>query len=234
MANNPSHKMILATTLACGMFLAGTAQTAPPPPAAPKPPAKIENFEDAQKAIERAQAELAKSLKDLKVPVPPLPDVAEMNNMIRQLEQATAANIEATAQLSEAKRAEIKKELAVALQNAQEAIQHMRDSKDLQIHNATLQQKVAAEMKKAQEHMAAAATEMRQFEAFVNTLIADGLIQKDAYRVEEKAGKLLLDGKEQPSAVYEKHRSFLNKHKGLKITKDINGLQIKKEQQVWQ
>jgi hypothetical protein len=231
MVNIHFRKAVAATAFVLCATFTGIGQATPPPPppaaGAPKPPAKIENFEEAQQALQRAQAELARTLKDLKLSVPTLPDEHKLEAMIGEIKQA--AEMQAAAALSEKKMEAVKKEMAVALIQAQEALVHLKNNKELQVQQAELQQKVQQHMKEAQVQMAAAAEEMKQFEHFVNSLAADGLIQKDAYHIEEKNGALIIDGKEQPAAVYEKHRTFLNKHKGLKITRDQAGLQVEKD-----
>lgn len=231
----PYRKMAVATAFVLCTSLSSIGQTTPPPPPPPpapaqppKPPAKIESFEEAQQALQKAQADLERSLKELKIVIPAVPDKAELEKMISEIKLAAEAQVTARG-LSESHRAEIQKEMAASLKNAQEALKSLKDNKQLQEQMKEVQQKVQQELKQARVSMEAAAEEMRQFDAFVNSLAADGLLQKEAYRVEEKDGKLLIDGKEQPAAVYEKHQAFLKKHKGLTITKDEDGLQIRKQ-----
>ncbi len=64
---------------------------------------------------------------------------------------------------------------------------------------------------------------------FVDRLAAEGLIDKASYSIEENNGKIYINGEEQPGNVYEKHRSFLEQHKGLKIIKSETGLQVQKD-----
>ena len=84
-------------------------------------------------------------------------------------------------------------------------------------------------MQKAKEDIEKAKAEMKAFEDFVNSLHADGFINKDgAYTIEIKEGKLIIDGKEQPAEVYNKHRAFLDKQKNTTIKKTADDFNIHK------
>jgi ribosome maturation protein Sdo1 len=115
------------------------------------------------------------------------------------------------------------KELKLSLVNEKEA--HLKIAEELK----NLRPKMEAEMKKAKADIEKAKIELDTYQAFVTSLANDGLINKAAYTIELKDGALFIDGKEQPEAVYNKHRSFLEKHKGLKITKNEAGFNIHKD-----
>jgi hypothetical protein len=76
-------------------------------------------------------------------------------------------------------------------------------------------------MEKAKVEIEKAKQEIKAYEDFTDNLESDGLInKKEDYTIEEKNGQLIINGKTQPASVYNKYRSFLEAHKGLKIEKN--------------
>ena len=68
---------------------------------------------------------------------------------------------------------------------------------------------------------------LKELKAFEDGLEKDGLInKKENYTIEHKDGQLLINGKVQPQAVYDKYRSFLEKNKKFKLEKDENDFDI--------
>ena len=75
--------------------------------------------------------------------------------------------------------------------------------------------------------MEKAKAEMKEYKTFVDGLEKDGLINKKSnYTIEHKNGALIINGKKQPTNVYNKYRSFLQKHKKLKIEKSGDDFNI--------
>lgn len=69
-------------------------------------------------------------------------------------------------------------------------------------------------LKKARVDIEKAKQDLKEYKAFQNNLERDGLInKKEDYSIEHKDGQLIINGKVQPQAFYNKYRSFLEKHK---------------------
>jgi hypothetical protein len=82
-------------------------------------------------------------------------------------------------------------------------------------------------LKKAKVEIEKAKQDIKEYKAFEDALEKDGLInKKENYSIEHKDGQLIINGKVQPQAVYNKHRSFLEKHKQFKWEKDDDGLDL--------
>lgn len=230
-------KRLMAPVLALGLLATITAsgqkKVPPPPPAPPattnvapppKPtaPPRINDFDDVRRELDRAQSDLQKAMRDLKLPEPPQPppppkvdwDKMEQDLTIVDSEQMKAQMADARKQVEQAKQ-----QVAISRKEQEKAMAQVQ----------AMRPKIEAEMKKAQLQMDQARKEMEAYETFVNNLAADGLLNKAGYRIEHKSGKLYIDGKEQPEAVYDKYRSFLDQHKNVRITKDDNGLNIRKD-----
>jgi len=73
-------------------------------------------------------------------------------------------------------------------------------------------------LKDAKVEIEKAKVELKEYKGFVDGLEKDGLIsKKDGYKVKHKDGELFINGKKQSSDVYNKYRSFLEKHKSFNI-----------------
>jgi hypothetical protein len=80
---------------------------------------------------------------------------------------------------------------------------------------------------KAKVEIEKAKQDIKEYKAFEEALEKDGLInKKENYSIEHKDGQLIINGKVQPQAVYNKYRSFLEKHKQFKWKKDEDGLDL--------
>jgi uncharacterized protein (DUF885 family) len=159
--------------------------------------------------VEKIRADVEKSLKSV--------DVAKIQKEV----DASLAKVDMAAMRKEIEAS--MKELKLSMANQKEA--HAKLAEEMK----NMQPKIEAEMKKARADIEKARKELDTYEAFVTSLANDGLLNKTAYTIEHKDGKLYIDGKEQPEAVYNKHRSFLEKQKGLKIKKNEDGLNIHKD-----
>ena len=101
------------------------------------------------------------------------------------------------------------------------------DMKKLDLQMKELGPKIEKEMEKAKLEIAKAKEEMKEYKAFVDGLDKDGLInKKEPYSIEHKNGELIINGKKQPANVYNKYRSFLEKHKKFNIKKSDDDFNI--------
>ena len=101
------------------------------------------------------------------------------------------------------------------------------DMKKLEIEMKELGPRIQKEMEKAKVDIEKAKVEMREYKSFVDGLEKDGLINKrDGYSIEHKNGELIINGKKQPADVYNKYRSFLEKHKKFNIKKTDDNFNI--------
>jgi len=82
-------------------------------------------------------------------------------------------------------------------------------------------------MEKAKVEIEKAREEMKEFKTFVDGLEKDGLIdKKKEYLIKHADGELFINGKKQPAEVYNKYRSFLEKHRNFKIDKTEDDFNI--------
>ena len=82
-------------------------------------------------------------------------------------------------------------------------------------------------MEKAKVEIEKAREEMKEYKNFVDGLEKDGLIDKKKdYLIKHADGELFINGKKQPTEVYNKYRSFLEKHRDFKIEKTEDDFNI--------
>jgi len=86
--------------------------------------------------------------------------------------------------------------------------------------------KMEKTMQQARESIEKAKTEIQEYKDFQNGLEKDGLINKENYSILHVDGQLKINGKVQPAEVYNKYKSFLDKHKDFEMTKNENGMNI--------
>ena len=68
---------------------------------------------------------------------------------------------------------------------------------------------------------------VREYKEFIDGLEKDGVLDTDKeYTIVHKDGKLIVNGKEVSSSVYNKYKSFLEKHKKLNIRQSENSLNL--------
>lgn len=87
---------------------------------------------------------------------------------------------------------------------------------------------IEKELAKAKVGIEKAKETIREYKAFIDSLEQDGLLNtKEDYTIVHKNGKLIVNGKEVPSSIYNKYKSFLDKHKKIHVNKNerlsING-----------
>ena len=87
--------------------------------------------------------------------------------------------------------------------------------------------KIEKEMEKAKVEIEKAKEEIKEYKSFVDGLEKDGLInKKEDYTIQHKNGELIVNDKKQPADVYNKYRSFLEKHKKFTIKKSDDDFNI--------
>ena len=83
------------------------------------------------------------------------------------------------------------------------------------------------ELSKAKAEMEKAKAELKEYKEFVDGLENDGLInKKENYTIKHENGELIVNGKKVPYRIYNKYRSFLEKHKSLDIKKNADNFNI--------
>jgi hypothetical protein len=101
------------------------------------------------------------------------------------------------------------------------------DMKKVEKEMKELGPKIEKEMAKAKVEIEKAKEEMKEYKSFVDGLEKDGLInKKEGYSIQHKNGELIVNGKKQPGDVYNKYRSFLEKHKKFNIKKSDDDFNI--------
>ena len=101
------------------------------------------------------------------------------------------------------------------------------DLKGMHEELAKIKPTIEKAMAEAKVDIEKARAEIKEYKTFLDGLEKDGLInQKSNYKIEHKDGVLKINGKVQPESVYNKYRSFLEKHKSITIDRDANDLDI--------
>ncbi len=79
----------------------------------------------------------------------------------------------------------------------------------------------------AKQSIEKAKAELKEYKTFVDGLEKDDLInKKDPYKIEHKDGVLKINDKTQPADVYNKYRTFLEKHKNFTLKKDADDFDL--------
>ncbi len=108
-------------------------------------------------------------------------------------------------------------------------LDQLKKTEFAQIENELKKMKPEIEksMKEAKKSIEKAKVELKQYKGFVDGLEKDGLINKnDPYTIEHKDGTLKINGKTQPTSVYDKYKSFLEKHKAFSLKKDAEDFDL--------
>jgi hypothetical protein len=99
--------------------------------------------------------------------------------------------------------------------------------KKLEIEMKSLGPKLEKEMENAKASIEKAKAEMKEYKSFVDGLEKDGLInKKENYTIQHKNGELIINGKKQPTDVYNKYGTFLKKHDKFTIKKSDDNFNI--------
>lgn len=116
---------------------------------------------------------------------------------------------------------EIKKVQSIDMKELQ------KELNEVTIEIQKIQPQLKEELARARVEIEKAKKEIKEYKDFVDGLDKDGLLnKKEDYTIRNDNGKLIVNGKEAPSAVYEKYRKFLDKHTDLNIKKSENSFDV--------
>jgi hypothetical protein len=199
-------------------------------------------IEEALKQIDMAKIniEMDKAMKEIdmakmKTEMEKAMKEVDMEKIKDQIEKATkeidAAKIERDVKESLARVdwEKMKKDMAAQMEEIKkiDMSKVAEDMKKVEKEMKELGPKIEKEMQKAKVDIEKAKEEMKEYKSFVDGLDQDGLInKKEAYSIQHKNGELIINGKKQPADVYNKYRSFLEKHKKFNIKKSDNDFNI--------
>ena len=94
------------------------------------------------------------------------------------------------------------------------------DMKNMEKELSKIGPEIEKSLEKAKVEIDKAKAEMKEYNQFVDGLEKDGLLKrKDGYTIKHKDGELIINDKKVSEAVYNKYKSFLEKHKTFKIEK---------------
>lgn len=136
---------------------------------------------------------------------------AELANAKTEIEKTKKIDLE-----------EMNRELAKAM----EEIKNIKPELEKELAKAkeelkNIQPQIEKELAQAKVEIEKAKAEIREYKTFVDGLEKEGLLNKNEnYSIRHKDGKLTVNGKEVSSTIYNKYKSFLDKHKTLHIEKD--------------
>ena len=104
------------------------------------------------------------------------------------------------------------------------------DMKKVKEEMKELEPKIKKEMEKAKVEIEKAKVEIKEYKVFIDGLETDGLLNnKEPYTIKHKDGELTVNGKKVSSEIYNKYRSFLEKHKDLNIEKGDDNIKIDRD-----
>lgn len=199
---------------------------------------KINNIDEAIAEMDKAMRQLD---AELKKPLPPVPPIdmekmkADIDKALRDMdpEKMKADMEKAMKELDEAK-IKMEGQNAMAKADLEKVRAELEKLKTVELPKIeaqlkNIQPQIEESMKNARESIEKAKKEMQEYKGFIDGLSQDGLINKnDHYKIEHEDGQLKINGTTQPAGVYNKHRTFLEKHKNFTITKDGEGFNIRK------
>jgi hypothetical protein len=101
------------------------------------------------------------------------------------------------------------------------------DMKKMEAELKKIGPEIEKSMEKAKVDIEKAKVEMKEYNDFVDGLEKDGLLnRKDGYTINHKNGELIINDKKVSAEVYNKYRSFLEKHKKFTIDKSDDDFNI--------
>lgn len=102
-----------------------------------------------------------------------------------------------------------------------------KEMKEVQKNLEKMGPELQKELDKAKEKIEKAKVEMKEYKEFMDGLEKDGLINtKEDYTIRHKDGELIINGKKVSDDVYNKYRSFLEKHKTFTIERNGDDFNI--------
>jgi copper chaperone CopZ len=107
------------------------------------------------------------------------------------------------------------------MKQVQEELKNLKPRLEKELAN------VKVDMEKAKVEIEKAKAEMKEYKGFVDGLEKDGLInKKDNYSIRHEDGVLTVNGKKVSEQVYNKYKSFLEKHKKFNIERTSDDFDI--------
>ncbi|RYY38722.1 MAG: hypothetical protein EOO08_12960 [Chitinophagaceae bacterium] len=211
--------MVIAALLAAS---GATAQELPAAPAPPPPPTerKIRNFDDVQAELDRVQKQLDE-LQRSGIPEPPPPPAASFSEARRALARA-----DRDMRALEGERGQMQHARREMERARRQLLRVEADLPRIQAEARRAGMNARWSVKQARVNVAKAGEESKEYKAFEDELVTAGLIERDSYQLEHRDGKFYINGKEQPGAIYQKYRTFLDKHKKFRWTRNSEQLNI--------
>lgn len=101
---------------------------------------------------------------------------------------------------------------------------------DVKVELQNLKPELEKNLNEAHQNIEKSKTELQEYKSFIADLERDGLINKnEPYKVEHNEGQLLLNGKAQSQEVYNRYRTFLEKHKTFTLQKNEGDFKLDTE-----
>jgi len=101
------------------------------------------------------------------------------------------------------------------------------DMKKMEAELSKIGPEIEKSMEKAKVEIEKAKVEMMEYDKFVDGLEKDGLLKrKEGYSIKHKDGELIVNDKKVSAEVYNKYKSFLEKHKKFNISKENDDFDI--------
>lgn len=207
----------------------------------PQKDRKVKDFDDALRELENATQQLDADLQKPLPPIPPIPPI-EMEKMKAELDKALKeidpekikAEVEQAMKQIDAEKIKMEVQASLAKVDMEKARKEIERLKEVELPKIEEEMKkvrpqIEKSLKEAKENIEKAKVEIQEYKDFESSLEKDGLINKKNYTLEHKNGVLTINGQKQPEAVYNKYRSFLQKHKSLYISKNDEGLNIRND-----
>jgi chromosome segregation ATPase len=249
--HNPFFLSLLL--VACSLCITTVAAAQDKPAKALPKTEKAKDFDDVLMQLEKAEADLQKSLKEVdwnKIEQDIKTSLQQASAGMAKAQEALQKELKeldtekikaeigkATQELKAVDMSQLKADLQASLTKVdmEKIRQEIGKVKEVDLEKVRAElEKAKPEMEKAvqkaKESIEKAKVEIKEYQTFVNALADDGLIKKnEAYTIEIKSDRLIINGQEQPAAVFNKHRTFLEKHKGTTIKKTADDLNIQKD-----
>ena len=250
---NPKPVFFSLMLVACSLCFSHVAAAQDKPAKAPTKTEKAKDFDDVLIHLQKAEADLQKALKEVdwsKMEQEIKTSLQQASAGMAKAQEALQKELKeidtekikadiqkATQELKAIDAAQLKAELEASLakvdtEKIKKEIEKIKeiDFEKIKLELEKVKPEMEKSMQKAKESIEKAKVEIKEYQSFVNALTEDGLIKKgEPYTIEIKEDSLIINGKKQPEAVYNKHRAFLEKHKGTTIKKTADDLNIHKD-----
>ncbi|MDB5252524.1 MAG: hypothetical protein JWP27_1693 [Flaviaesturariibacter sp.] len=181
-------------------------------------PEKVRNFDEVLEKLERSQVEMEAQLSKPLPPIPPIDSEKIKAEVEKALKNLDVAKLEAS--LSQKEMVKMKADL-----------QKLREIElpRIEAEMKAIRPQIEKSLQGARESIEQAKVEIREYKAFEEALVKEGLIDASKYELEHRDGTLTINGKVQPTEVYNRHRAFLEKHKTFVIRKSADELCVEND-----